>query len=212
MQTTKRSQELTVAEYLAAVASASPTPGGGSVAATVAALAASLAEMVCGITLAGKKPPADSDSLESARSAAGELRLLLLDLASKDEAAYAGYRAAAALPKSNEVEIAARRDALQSALIHSSEVPIEIAVAALRVLNQLAVAGQFGTKHALSDIATGAYLAEAAIHSSLLNVEVNAGSMLNRALAAAYLDRSAEIAVQARDSAARVRARVDERR
>jgi len=47
--------ELTIKEFLEKIASEFPTPGGGSVAALSAALAASLTEMVANLTIGKKK-------------------------------------------------------------------------------------------------------------------------------------------------------------
>jgi len=193
-----------VIEYVAAVASASPTPGGGSVAATVAALAASLAEMVCSLTLSGKKTPNDPAALSRASGNASRLRKELLDLASSDEEAYAGYRAASALPKSTEEEQKIRRDALDAALITAADIPLKIAETAVEVLSQLGIAAVHGSKHALSDVATGALLAEAAVRSSLLNVEVNANLMRDEQLAASYRSKSESVRSDAGELAADV--------
>lgn len=180
------STSLPVGDYAAAVASAAPTPGGGSVAGTTGALAAALAEMVCRLTLAGKNPPAHPESLESTAAHAATLRDRLLSLAAQDEAAYAAYRAAVALPRSSEPEQLARRAALDNAIIVAADVPLATARACIDVLDALIIAAEHGTKHALSDVSTGSLLAGAAGRSALLNVRVNAGIMKQPDLAARY--------------------------
>src|SRR5215217_5839290 len=77
----------TVAGYAAQIASASPTPGGGSVAATVGAFACALAEMVCNVTLSGKSAVTHPKELQKAAEAGSKLRAKLLSLAAADEAA-----------------------------------------------------------------------------------------------------------------------------
>lgn len=201
----------TLEEYARAVASASPTPGGGSVAANVAAFAAGLCEMVCNLTLTGKAPPTDPDPLRSAALAAENLRERLLALAFADERAYGGYRDAAALPKSTEDEKAARRRALQAALLHAADVPLETARTARDVLRQLEPAAQFGTPHALSDVSTAALLAQAAAISSLFNVRANADLMKDLGLAASYRAQADEIEASAKAQTERVLAAVANR-
>ena len=174
------SKSLSVEAYSAAVAAGSPTPGGGSVAAMVASFASALAEMVCNLTLAGKSPPVDPDYLRKAAADAVRLRGELLDLATADEEAYAGYRTASALPRTTAEEKQLRRAALDEALKHAADVPLTIARKAAEVLTVLTVVAEHGTKHALTDASTGALLAEAATKSALLNVRVNADLMRDR--------------------------------
>jgi formiminotetrahydrofolate cyclodeaminase len=181
------------------------------VAATVASLAAALAEMVLNITLAGSTvSDAPSDVATSVQKAT-ELRSRLLDLASEDEAAYAGYRAAATLPRGTDEEKAQRRDAIERALHLAAETPLRIAKGALEVLDLLEIAAGIGTKHALSDIATGAMLADAAARSALLNVEVNAGLMKDPAAAERFRSEATEVEERSRTGAARVNAAISAR-
>src|SRR5215217_4937113 len=77
----------TIADYAAQIASASPTPGGGSVAASVGAFACALAEMVCNVTLSGKSAVTHPKELQKAAEAGSKLRAKLLSLAAADEAA-----------------------------------------------------------------------------------------------------------------------------
>ena len=163
----------TIAEYAAQIASASPTPGGGSVAASVGAFACALGEMVCNVTLAGTSQPEHPGRLREAAGAGSRLRAKLLELAAADERAYGGYQAAWAMPKSSEAEKQARRAALDRALAESTTVPLDIARTTLEVLDQLMIAAEHGTTHARSDVSTGAVLAEAAIRGALFTAGIN---------------------------------------
>jgi formiminotetrahydrofolate cyclodeaminase len=181
------SSERTIEQYAAAIASAAPTPGGGSVAATVGAFAAALAEMVANVTLSGKSSPADPAALQRVSTEGRRLRLRLLDLAVADEAAYDGYREASALPRSSEEEKRHRREALDRALIDSATAPLEIARSGVEVIDLLLTGAGQGTKHALSDISTGAVLVESAIRGALFTAGVNAELMRDPAEQANYV-------------------------
>ena len=162
-----------IAEYAAQIASASPTPGGGSVSASVGAFACALGEMVCNVTLSGTAQPEHADRLRESAKAGARLRARLLELAAADERAYSGYQAAWAMSRATDDEKRARRDALDRALADSTTVPLEIARATLDVLDQLMVAAVYGTTHARSDVSTGAVLAEAAIRGALFTAGIN---------------------------------------
>src|SRR4029078_8118336 len=97
----------TLHEYLGALRSGSPTPGGGSAAAYAGAIGTSLAAMVCRLTLAS----ADLSTDHPLASSADRLDRLVEELsesARQDEECYSRYRAAAALPKSTPEERQAR--------------------------------------------------------------------------------------------------------
>jgi formiminotetrahydrofolate cyclodeaminase len=204
-------QNRTVEQYAAQIASSSPTPGGGSVVATVGAFAAALAEMVCNVTLIAKAPPAEPELLRKAAVDGERLRLRLLELSRQDEAAYAGYQAASRLPRSSDTEKQARREALDRALVVSADVPLEIARAGAEVLELLLIPARHGTKHALSDVSTGAVLAEAAVRGALLTVRVNAELMRDPDQQSRYLAELTSLTQQAHDATAAVLDAVEER-
>src|SRR4051812_7557391 len=88
--------------FITSVASSSPTPGGGSVAAHVGALGAALAQMVAGLTVGKKKYAAvDTEMRERAVRAAG-LGNVLAALVARDASAYAVVAAAYKLPAEGE--------------------------------------------------------------------------------------------------------------
>jgi formiminotetrahydrofolate cyclodeaminase len=176
--------------YIDDVAAGTPSPGGGSVAAFVGVLAAALGEMVANLTLGKAKYASTEETLRPARDQLTSLRHALLTAATADEAAYASYRAAAALPRGNETEIAARASELESALIAATEVPLRVARAATGVAGILETVAKTGNPHLRSDTALGALLAEAALRGALLNVRGNAAMLRDSVLAAPYREEA----------------------
>src|SRR5699024_5571126 len=100
----------TIGNYLDALASSEPAPGGGSVAGLVGALAAGLGEMV--VSLTRNADP----SVVDAASRLSELRHSALASGTADENAYGGYVRASKMPKSTDEEKARRRSTMQAAL------------------------------------------------------------------------------------------------
>jgi formiminotetrahydrofolate cyclodeaminase len=183
----------TVAGYAAAVASAEPVPGGGSVVAVVAALGAALGEMVCRLTLEKGAEPAVEAELGRALAAAGELRGRLLELSGRDEAAYGAYAAAAALPNRTEAEKRARREAREAALVGAAEVPLTVAEACVALAATLEPIARSGGRFLLSDVVVAAHLAEAALHGALANVRANTRLMRDEERRARFDGRAAEL-------------------
>ncbi len=192
MATTKGTNHLAT-EYLAAVASAAPVPGGGSVAATVGALAAALAEMVCQFSVDRHEDSAVNAEIGAALSRLSSARAKLQTLSREDEHAYGNYRTASELPKSTAIEKETRRQALQMALIGAAEVPLATAEACGALLPDIEYIKTNGNPHVRSDAVIAAILADAAIRASSVNVRVNTGMLKDRDRAAALEARLEEI-------------------
>jgi formiminotetrahydrofolate cyclodeaminase len=181
------------AEYLAAVASNAPVPGGGSVAATVGALAAALAEMVCQFSVGRHDDPSINAEIAAVLTRMAAARARLESLAHDDEVAYATYRAASDLPRSTQGEKEIRRRALQDALVGAANVPLATAGASVALLPDIAYIATNGNPHVRSDAEIAAILADAAVRASAVNVRVNTAMLKDRALATTIDSRIAEI-------------------
>lgn len=175
-----------LAAYVAAVAAGTPAPGGGSVAAVTGALAASLGEMVANLTTGRDLPPEHEAELQAACMKLTELRSELLALAAADEAAYAGYRHAAAMPRTTDAERIARKAAMQTALIAATDVPLAVARATTTTASLLGTIAMRGNPHLHPDAALGALLSQSALRGALLNVRGNAALLKDEARAEVY--------------------------
>ena len=196
------SRERTLEGYIHAVASSAPAPGGGSVAGVVGALSAALGQMVLNLTHA----PDDNggtrrrDLLAALQACQGRL----IQAAGEDEAAYQGYRNAAALPRGTADEKAARRVAMQAALIAATEVPLAMAEQAARLTVLLIEVAEIGNRHLASDTALGALLAEATLRGALLNVRGNAALLKDPDKAQHYREAADRLETEGRRAAATV--------
>ena len=161
-----------LADYLAALAAATPTPGGGSAAGVTGAMGAALVEMVAGLSLAkgeSEHTAYQRTALDRARAARSEL----LTLAEEDATAFTAFMDALKLSKNSESERAARTAALSTAAQRAAEVPL----ATLRATVAVAEAAKSITDRSLasaeSDLAVAARFARAAGESAAENVEAN---------------------------------------
>jgi formiminotetrahydrofolate cyclodeaminase len=171
----------TVVQFLDALASSAPAPGGGSVAALSGALGAALASMVCNLTL-GKKKYADvQEDIASMLQRSETLRKTLTDLLEADVQAYTGVSQAYKLPRETAEEKEARSEAIQEALQAATRVPMQIAQACAEVLDLCTPAAEKGNVHAVSDAGVAALMAEAGLRSSALNIIININAIRDEA-------------------------------
>jgi formiminotetrahydrofolate cyclodeaminase len=200
--------ERTIGDYLQTLGSSRPAPGGGSVAGLVGALAAGLGQMVVSLTAKHGEDP----NLEGHYSLLGSSIVSLLSSAAADERAYSGYLEASRLPRSTGDEKAARRNAMQTALIHAAEVPLGLASSACDLLDQLAPVVSHGTPHALSDADIAISLAHASVVAGLANVRINIPLIKNETKAAGFTRQSDDLETRANARAESLRSALKARR
>ena len=104
--------KLTLEEFLAALGADTPTPGGGTAAASAGAMGAALAEMVARLTLSKEKYAASHDAVRPILEAGQLAREEFVALAGEDSEAYDAVVAARRLPKDNEEQKTARQRAI----------------------------------------------------------------------------------------------------
>jgi glutamate formiminotransferase/formiminotetrahydrofolate cyclodeaminase len=175
-------------DFLAELASASPAPGGGSAAAHTGAAAAALVAMVGRLTV-GKKKYADVESqMVSLIEHADALREQLARLVTEDSAAFENFMTAAKLPKDTPDQITARAETMEKATLEAARVPARTVELALEVIRLAVQAAELGNLNAISDAASAAHLAEAALQSAGLNILVNVKNLKDPTQAVQYTD------------------------
>ncbi len=180
---------LTMDAFARKLASADPTPGGGSVAAAIGAFGAGLVRMVALLTANSPKHAAVADRCKSAAAAANDLTDELLRLVDEDASSFDRVSAAYRLPKGSDTEKAARSASIQTALAGAIEPPLRVIGAARRTCDLAAELVDIGNPNALSDIGCAALCAHAAAQGAALNVEINASALKDRERARAYDER-----------------------
>lgn len=166
-----------ISSFFDQVAGATPTPGGGTVAAFVGALAACLPTMVANLTIGRKKYAAAEPAMIETKREAEALRRELLALGRRDSEAFDAVLAARRLPQGTAAEQQARERATAAADLGAIRVPMETAGACLRVLGLAEVAARQGNANAVSDAGVAGLLARAAGEGALLNVQINLKSL-----------------------------------
>lgn len=159
-----------LASFRDALASDSPTPGGGSAAMVSATLGLGLVVMALRVT-ANKS--ADRAFLDTLILSGERLLRDLSDHADADVAVFDCYMAALKLPKATEAETAARRAALQEATVAATEIPLNAAQTALEAIDLAAQAAPLAATRIVSDVGAGAAMLRGAVEAVLYAVDVN---------------------------------------
>jgi glutamate formiminotransferase / formiminotetrahydrofolate cyclodeaminase len=159
--------------FLDAVAEPSATPGGGSVSAYAAAMAAALGQMVAGLSRKKKSQAAHvdqlSEQLDELRKTADELA----EAIDQDAASYDAVMAAFKLPQGNSEETTQRELAIQTATKGAAEVPLQVAQKAAHLNNRLLQLETIAAASMKSDLQVARLMAVAGAKGALANVEIN---------------------------------------
>ena len=169
--------EMTVRDFQAALASSSPTPGGGTAAAIALGQASALTVMVCDLTIGKEKWQEGWDIAEKAMLLSVKIMSRAGDLADEDSDAFDEVMASFKLPKGTDEEVSIRRTAIRNATLKATEKPYETAELALNLLKVLPELARKGNANAVSDVGVAGLLASAACKGALFNVDINLGSL-----------------------------------
>ena len=180
-------RDQSVQAFLDQLASASPTPGGGSVAALTGALAAGLISMVCQLTVGRPRYAAFEAEAQAILAQTEAIRARLTDLIQIDVAAYSTVAAAYKLPKEDPTRTAA----IVAAMVVATDVPLQIAEQAAALLPLALPVAQHGNRTAVGDVVAGAQLAVACVHAALINVDANVGLLADYPGRDAFVSRQA---------------------
>ena len=203
--------EKSVTEFLDALASKEPVPGGGSGAALGGASAAALVSMVCNLTIGKKGYEAVEQPMTEILQKSEAIRLELPQLLEADTQVYGKVMEAYRLPRKSPEDKAAREAAMQAALKDAAQVPLTIAERCSQIVDLALPAAEMGNQWAVSDAGVGALLAEACMHAAMLNVYINLSSIQDEQFAADLRARIQAITEGKGDTKAKVMAIVREK-
>jgi methenyltetrahydrofolate cyclohydrolase len=165
--------EKTVTQFLDELASNSPAPGGGSVAALAGSLGAALTSMVGNLT-AGKKKYADVENeMKRVIVQSEELRTKFARLIDQDTDAFNKVMEAYGLPKESENQKALRTAAIQEATKEATLVPLGVMKHVVDALALAKVVTEKGNTNSISDAGVSALMLYAASEGAALNVKIN---------------------------------------
>lgn len=168
---------MTLIQFADELASESPAPGGGSVAALCGALGASLGAMVANLS-AGKRGWEDQLDRFSEWAMKGQaLKALLLQLVDEDTAAFNRVMDAFGLPKDTDAEKQARSAAIQEANKGAARVPLRVMEAAHSAFDLVKEMAASGNPSSVTDAGVGALCLHTAVMGAGLNVRINLGGI-----------------------------------
>ena len=201
-----RFADLTVAQFLDALASPEPTPGGGTAAAIAGATGVALLTMVAGLSKTRHQTGDEAQVLTAVRTPLVSVRERLLTLADVDTESFNQVMAAYRLPRGTDAEKAARKEAVQQALKAATEAPLETLRATAEAVTQAGVVAACGNRSAESDIRVALELLEAAAASAAANVEINLVSLSDEGYRKVTAAAAVDIANRVTEDAASARA------
>ncbi|MEL7647418.1 MAG: cyclodeaminase/cyclohydrolase family protein [Sedimentibacter sp.] len=183
-------KNMTIDEFAAMVASNSPVPGGGSIAALSGALSAALAQMVANLTI-GKKKYADSEAeMREVSEKAEALRHTLLEDIERDSQAYNRVMEAYRMAKDTDEEKLLRNNAIEQSARKAAEVPFQVACIAYEIMPLAEAAVARGNANAVTDGLVAAMMARTAVLSALFNVRINLGTISDADFVKEYSEKS----------------------
>jgi formiminotetrahydrofolate cyclodeaminase len=156
-------RQQTVEDYVAAIASTSAVPGGGSAAALAAAMGSALLSMVAKLSAKKAKEEADRATLNDLVPKIDALTTRLLELSQQDIEA---YRSVIDIRKSGAGD-------LDAAYQRAADVPLETASTAAQALALGKEVSQRAWGMTASDLTVGSDLLQAGLRGALGNVEIN---------------------------------------
>lgn len=184
-------------EFVEVLASKAPVPGGGGASAAVGAFASALGMMVTNLTI-GKKKYIDVEAeMEDVRSRLESLRQELVGLTDRDAEAFEPLAKAYGLPKETEEQRSEKERVMEKALYEASVVPLQIMKTVFRVMEDLEVLGEKGSRLAVSDVGVAVLFARAALEGASLNIYINTRLMKNREQAERLNKESDELIAEA---------------
>lgn len=155
-------------------ASESPAPGGGSVAAYIGALGASLAAMVANLSAHKKGWDARWEFFSDWAVQAHSLQQQLCTLVDADTQAFNSIITAMQLPKASSEEQQLRKAAIEQATLEAIRVPYQVMQLSFAAFESIAAMAREGNPNSASDAGVAALAARAAIRGAWLNVKINA--------------------------------------
>jgi glutamate formiminotransferase / formiminotetrahydrofolate cyclodeaminase len=202
--------DLTLTGFANELASESPAPGGGSVAALAGALGASLATMVGNLTHGKLEYEAAWEEVEEIGIKGQELKDKLLKAIDDDTNAFNGIMAANRLPKKTDEQKKAHALAVDEANKAATRIPFSVCEMSFACYDLIDVVAQKGNPNSISDVGVAALCCNAGIFGAALNVRINVPGIKDEIFKNEMLNGVAKLTADSEKRMKAVLARVDE--
>ncbi|MGC1418244.1 MAG: glutamate formimidoyltransferase [Candidatus Acidiferrum sp.] len=179
--------------FLEAIAAPTATPGGGSVSALAGALAASLGQMVAGLSRKKKSQAAYVDKLSAELDAMRRAADELAEAIDRDAASYDAVLAAIKLPQGTAEETQLREAAIQAATKVAADVPLQVAEQTVALFERLGQLEAIVAASMRSDLEVARGMAAAGSRGALANVEINLDALTDSAYVALMRKKAASL-------------------
>ena len=201
---------MTLKEYSDALASGTPTPGGGTASAIALSQGAALTIMVSNLTIGKERWKVGEIDAEWSKAIAEELIEVGYELAAEDAHAFDRVMAAFKMRRDTEDDISERKQAIRTQTLNAAVVPMKTARMALNLLSSLPALAATGNATAVTDVGVAGLLLSAACKGALFNVEINLNS-LPEEMAVDLRNELEDIRVKCRDTSRSVMHAVHDR-
>ncbi len=168
---------LNIKQFLTELASSSPAPGGGSVAALSGALSSALSAMVCNLTIGKDKYQDVEKDIKKSLKKIEKIKSKLIELIDLDTNAFNEVIKAFKMPKKTEEDIKKRKNAIQKGYKKAAMIPYKTAKTCQMILDIAQLLVEKGNKNSITDVAVSALMANSGVKSAILNVKINLGSI-----------------------------------
>lgn len=165
---------MTLTAFADETASESPAPGGGSISAYIGSLGVSLATMVANLSSHKKGWDSRWEEFSQWAEKGQYFKDELTKLVDADTAAFNKIMTAFGLPKANEEEKAARKQAIQEATKFAIEIPFKVMQLSYDSMTLIKAMADIGNPNSVSDAGVGALCARSAVMGAFMNVRINA--------------------------------------
>ncbi len=197
--------------FIDKVASSSPAPGGGSVAAVCGALAGALSSMVCRLTIGRKRFLDVTEELKAVLEKAEEIRKQMEEFIVKDAEGFDKVMAAMKLPKYTDEEKEKRNLAIQQATRGAIVVPLQVMEKGLEALKLSRIVVEKGNPNMVSDVGVSMLAAKTAVDGAYYNVRINLNSLEDQGFVDSTREKAEALKNQAMLLAQEIMEKVEEK-
>ncbi|MCI8455089.1 MAG: cyclodeaminase/cyclohydrolase family protein [Lachnospiraceae bacterium] len=191
-------------DYLEALASKAPVPGGGGASAVCAALGAALGEMVGNLTTGKKKYAEWETGVCEALGRLETLRARFLELSEEDARVFEPLSKAYGIRAETEAEKQAKAVYMEACLLEAAKVPLALMECCRKAMTELEFLALHGSRLAVSDAGVGIQFLRSALLGAVMNVYINTKLMKNRETAAELNEHAQRLAAEGAQTADRI--------
>ncbi|HEV2994571.1 MAG TPA: glutamate formimidoyltransferase [Chthoniobacterales bacterium] len=185
--------KMNLREFCNETLSDSPAPGGGSVAALMGALGASLGGMVANLSAAKRGWDDKIEYFSDWAVKAQRLKDELLSLVDEDSAAFNKVMDAFGLPRESSEEKKTRSAAIESATQYAAEIPLKVMETSSKSYQLLSEMVEKGNPNSISDVGVGLLATHACVEGAALNVRINLGQLKDEKFKSALMEKVRQI-------------------